>query len=267
VAIRHEFEVIVGNIGTVYSGGSRSEAMKKWTTYQLQSKAGYGRAGGEDVTLMADGEPIKEYFGTRSGSENPVGIKAQVRRLPTGQIQIKIPLKVGRRGNPVRIESPDGNRLTRGIRIVERYGDQLLKRGNDPKFVAKVAREALGNWVQQATVIVDDGKGRRAYNPRSCNPMDTVRRDWLKKQIAAGKMEAKLDYSIEHDGSGAYDKFGGPWIPARLSSGYGDFVEGQMNFRSHDFTSKSGMAYRGPNGTISLIVHSNLAYTLRPKTH
>lgn len=96
---------------------------------------------------------------------NPASIRAQVRRLPTGQIQIKIPLKPGRRGNPVRIESPDGNRLTRGIRVVERYGDQLLRRGNDPKFVAKVAREALGNWVQNATVVVDDGKGGRAYNP------------------------------------------------------------------------------------------------------
>jgi hypothetical protein len=77
-------------------------------------------------------------------------------------------------------------------------------------------------------------------------------------------MEAKLDYSIEHDGSGSNDTFGGKWMPARLSSGYGDFIEGQANFRSHDFTSKSGHAYRGPDGTINLIVHSNLAWTLRP---
>jgi hypothetical protein len=145
---------------------------------QRQHPAQVKQAGGR--VTMSDGQWIREHAFrfTKSGqlsgrwaephflAENPAGIRAQVRRLPSGQVQIKIPLKGGRRGNPVRIESPNGDRLTRGIRIVERYGDTLLRRGNDPKFVAKVAREALGNWVQQATVVVDDGKGGRAYNPQ-----------------------------------------------------------------------------------------------------
>jgi hypothetical protein len=39
-------------------------------------------------------DPIEE----RSASENPAGIRAQVRRLPSGQIQLKIP--IGKSENP-----------------------------------------------------------------------------------------------------------------------------------------------------------------------
>lgn len=66
---KSEYEVIVGNIGTVYSGGSISQAKSKFATYVKQSKSDSGRAGGEDVTIMKDGEPIKEFYGSRSGSD------------------------------------------------------------------------------------------------------------------------------------------------------------------------------------------------------
>jgi hypothetical protein len=78
-------------------------------------------------------------------------------------------------------------------------------------------------------------------------------------------MEAKCDFHIEHDGNGSNDTFNGPWMPARLTTGHGDFIEGQMNFYDFDFKSKSGMAYDAGDGKISLIVHSNASYTLRPK--
>ena len=58
------YEVIVGNIGTVHQGHNRKEAEKVFTFYVKDSKTGLGRSGGEAVTLMRDGEPIREYEGT-----------------------------------------------------------------------------------------------------------------------------------------------------------------------------------------------------------
>ena len=60
---RPKYEVIVGNIGTVYSGSSNLEASKVYASYVKDSKAGYGRAGGESVTLMHNGEPEREHLG------------------------------------------------------------------------------------------------------------------------------------------------------------------------------------------------------------
>ena len=71
-AMTEAYEVIVGNIGTVYSGDDMAEAKSTYESYVADSKADYGRAGGEDVTLMVDGEPDSdyEYFGTQSLNEN-----------------------------------------------------------------------------------------------------------------------------------------------------------------------------------------------------
>ena len=55
-----KFEVIVGNIGTVYSGTDREAALAEFKECIELSKAKYGRFGSEQVTLWEDGEPIKE---------------------------------------------------------------------------------------------------------------------------------------------------------------------------------------------------------------
>jgi hypothetical protein len=55
------YEVIVGNIGTVYSGTSEDAALSDFYIYRHKSKQDVGRASGEDVTLMRNGEPWKEY--------------------------------------------------------------------------------------------------------------------------------------------------------------------------------------------------------------
>lgn len=60
----HEYEVIVGNVGTVYNGGSKAEATKKFKSYVAVSMENRGRAGGENVTMMCDGEPCAEFFGS-----------------------------------------------------------------------------------------------------------------------------------------------------------------------------------------------------------
>jgi len=56
----NKYQVIVGNIGTVYAGDDLTEAKEYFKEYYEQSKDGYGRAGGESVTLMVDGEPIAD---------------------------------------------------------------------------------------------------------------------------------------------------------------------------------------------------------------
>ena len=67
------YELIVGNIGSVYVGRSKREAMKHFAEYVSQSKSGHGRAGGEDVTLLQNDEPIKEHFGNLNDWEDREG--------------------------------------------------------------------------------------------------------------------------------------------------------------------------------------------------
>jgi hypothetical protein len=57
------YEVIVGNIGTVYSGSNHLEATRTWASYVKDSKSGGGRADGESVTLMKNGEIEREHIG------------------------------------------------------------------------------------------------------------------------------------------------------------------------------------------------------------
>lgn len=115
---------------------------------------------------------------------------------------------------------------------------------------------------------------------------NTVRRDWLKRQVDKGLMEAKTVFEIEHDGNGANDVYGGEWKPARIRRPtfrehypdkenkpewhYGvcensDFQDGAMNFHESDFRGGSGGCYLQPNGTYCLRVHSNAVYEFRMK--
>ena len=55
------FEVIVGNIGRVYEGTKRVEAMTTYANYLSQSKSGTGRAGNESIALLCDGHVILEH--------------------------------------------------------------------------------------------------------------------------------------------------------------------------------------------------------------
>jgi hypothetical protein len=57
------YDVVVSNLGTVYSGGNPVLANKWYGEYVKQSKGGTGRVGGERVVLMVDGEITREHFG------------------------------------------------------------------------------------------------------------------------------------------------------------------------------------------------------------
>ena len=64
--MNHEYEVIVGNVGSVYAGPDKREAELRYNTYVDRSKSDRGRCAGEPVTLMCDGEISREYEGTLS---------------------------------------------------------------------------------------------------------------------------------------------------------------------------------------------------------
>jgi len=61
-------QILVGNIGTVRDTDSHKEALSAFREYKAQSKEGYGRASGEPVTWLQDGEifisakPMKTRF-------------------------------------------------------------------------------------------------------------------------------------------------------------------------------------------------------------
>lgn len=60
------YEVIVSNIGTVYSGDDKAVADAKFNSYVVASRkpTEYGRATGETVSLMVDGELLCEACGS-----------------------------------------------------------------------------------------------------------------------------------------------------------------------------------------------------------
>jgi len=60
-----KFEVVVGNIGTVYSGNNFMQAQTKYTNYVELSRLNSGRASGEAVTLFHNGNIRSEYQGTQ----------------------------------------------------------------------------------------------------------------------------------------------------------------------------------------------------------
>jgi hypothetical protein len=60
------YEVIVGNVGSVYYGNNRAEALNTYRSYVRSSKEHSGaRCYGEDVILLVDGEIKQEHTGHR----------------------------------------------------------------------------------------------------------------------------------------------------------------------------------------------------------
>ena len=62
------YEVIVGNVGSVYRGRSRVKALAIYESYVTISREHEtARCYGEDVTLLVDGEIEHEHRGHLSG--------------------------------------------------------------------------------------------------------------------------------------------------------------------------------------------------------
>lgn len=65
------FEIIVGNVGTVYTGNNRVEAENEYRECCAMVDQPYGRASGEDVTFMMDGDIHEEYQSKAPQMEHP----------------------------------------------------------------------------------------------------------------------------------------------------------------------------------------------------
>lgn len=61
-----KYQVVVGNVGTIYDGDNPIMARTEYGVMKQASKAPYGRASGEPVTLFCDGEILHgfDYPGT-----------------------------------------------------------------------------------------------------------------------------------------------------------------------------------------------------------
>lgn len=111
-----------------------------------------------------------------------------------------------------------------------------------------------------------------------------IKRNWLKKQIELGKVEAKCEHHLtddyRFDDSVNFGKT--DWMQCRIRNpkfatrildngsempycADDDFVWGQINLMDCDLHGKPGKAYLMDDDTIWLYVHSNLSYSLRMK--
>lgn len=63
------FEVIVGNIGSVFTGEHEGNARRLFNSWRKLSINGQGRAAGEPVYLLMDDELVKEH--DRSNDNGP----------------------------------------------------------------------------------------------------------------------------------------------------------------------------------------------------
>ncbi len=66
-----KYQVVVGNLGTVYDGDDFSVAINDYNVYVKLSDGEIGRAAGETVTLFEDDEPTREHFPTVLGYDCP----------------------------------------------------------------------------------------------------------------------------------------------------------------------------------------------------
>ena len=57
-----KYEVLISNIGTVLATTDKMKAEKAFKAYMYDSEDGIGRVGGEEVTLMEDGEIIRSFI-------------------------------------------------------------------------------------------------------------------------------------------------------------------------------------------------------------
>ena len=57
-----KYAVTVGNIGQVYMGDSKIDALINFDHYKTLSEQQCGRASDETVTLWENGEPVEEHY-------------------------------------------------------------------------------------------------------------------------------------------------------------------------------------------------------------
>jgi len=61
--MKKQYSVIVGNVGTVFNSTIKKDAVATYKEYVKISESSKGRAGGEDVILTCNDDPLYEHFG------------------------------------------------------------------------------------------------------------------------------------------------------------------------------------------------------------
>jgi hypothetical protein len=59
-----KYQIVVGNIGTVYDGNNWSHAYGDWRAYCDMVELPHGRSSGEAVALFIDGELEQQFIPT-----------------------------------------------------------------------------------------------------------------------------------------------------------------------------------------------------------
>lgn len=93
---------------------------------------------------------------------------------------------------------------------------------------------------------------------------NTVRRDKLWRLCEAGRLELTGSYHFDDQHGG--ERTAGVAMPVMPDPG--DFrlrKEGVAYLRKSEFDGGAGRAWKNPDGTVTLYVHSNSNYTLRIK--
>ena len=90
------YQVVVGNIGYVYDGSNYMQARAKYASYVKDSKNNYGRAAGEPVTLLHNGEIAAEYFGTleQDIDDNPRRVAREIENRWGDRLSIGMPVVI-----------------------------------------------------------------------------------------------------------------------------------------------------------------------------
>jgi hypothetical protein len=123
-----KYQVVVGNVGTIYDGNRKREALTLYKSNVSLSVHGYGRHKGEAVTLLVDGEIDKEHEGYQHLYEN---------------------------GEPWELESVIAHRRAKDPGFCPACGKEI---GAGP--LADLAKARL--------VVYDDGRDHRIHIPRKC---------------------------------------------------------------------------------------------------
>ena len=83
---KSDYQVVVGNVGQVYSGKSELDARIVFKEYEAKSLANSGRAGNQEVVMLRDGEEYRRF--------NP----PEILKSHEGKMQSKVKANPSRRG-------------------------------------------------------------------------------------------------------------------------------------------------------------------------
>lgn len=166
----NKYQVIVSNIGTVYDGNDEQEAKGAYDEYRTNSELAMGRAAGEDVTLMADGEPLVEYIGVLHREEETLGSSAAEEECacPACNARRSLVDAISKIGEALKAQKAGGPFLTfsQAMAYIETLGDTYT---SGPHEIAQVASQGFQIDGESWTIYVYAYEGQWHINKDNNN--------------------------------------------------------------------------------------------------